>query len=132
MGVFIAIIWITEIRISLLYMNNPPNVECKTTLDMLGKNSDFMAYFEYRQLVGTETNWRSNLNAKISRGGYLSCFCKQEEKTEKPSKLYNITGLDDMHVLDNLVPLCNKWYSLTNLFAYNALTASVSATVALA
>lgn len=63
-----------------------------------------MAYFEYKKLIGTETTWVAKLNKKVSRAGYLSCFCNQAQiNNDNPGKFYTINGLDHEIWVDDYV-----------------------------
>ena len=61
------------------------------------------------------------MNDRISRGGYLACFCTYEaSKNRDIDANYPIVGLRTP-MPDDVYPICKEWNIYTNVSAYNCL-----------
>ena len=92
---YAGFIYIYQVKLELQYMKLPPGIDCIDQQKNLQQNAPLLAYQEWKSFTQVyKTGWElfaSDMSSRISRQGYLACFCRVGETNgDSPDKDYII------------------------------------------
>ena len=81
-----ALIWVSQISIELIYIRSPPGIDCDQFVKTGLREGQVLAYYQFLDHAksyetGMLKSMFSQMNTRVSKEGYLQCFCQEQKAT---------------------------------------------------